>query len=484
MGNGTRFYDPDLGQFLEKDPVYGDESEPRSLSPYAYSFNNPVWYMDPTGLAAQDPGDKFSSTLPDAQNPKTTIGWTALGNDGSYGVSIGPLDPEKKPSHKKKHHPSATRKKAAQLPIITAPQPPPSTFPSNANLPPHGVTLEPTPETTAPEPPRPVEATVTQPGTTWSQTVDEFVGVASGLYGTLDDYGIISKAQIQGGIKGLENAGRGALSTGAGYLTHPITTFQNIQAQNADATIDIFKGLWNFREVAGAVYEGGQTLGLEGWQELEGEIGGNLAFGEASEALLWGAVSPGSGTPQTIFNGRVPSTGTRFAPPGGPAGESSISFAKKPLTPDTALGTFDADFANLSVPQKIDAAFQEIESAFGAGYAEKIRELYGSAGRSFFKSTETLGTHGLTNQGKSVIGVNTNLGNAKILANTLLHEVRHLRQYRKILSRGGTRRTWNNLSETAKERYATAPNVWQGRRLGLSPEDLTIFEEYQQHWRK
>ncbi|MBI4739162.1 RHS repeat-associated core domain-containing protein, partial [Candidatus Woesearchaeota archaeon] len=49
FGQGTRFLDADLGIFTQKDPVYGDLDEPRSQSPYAYAWGNPIWYKDPTG---------------------------------------------------------------------------------------------------------------------------------------------------------------------------------------------------------------------------------------------------------------------------------------------------------------------------------------------------------------------------------------------------------------------------------------------------
>ncbi len=45
----ARFYDPDAGRFLARDPLAGDISEPRSLNPYAYAYDDPVNGADPTG---------------------------------------------------------------------------------------------------------------------------------------------------------------------------------------------------------------------------------------------------------------------------------------------------------------------------------------------------------------------------------------------------------------------------------------------------
>ncbi|MGW1212968.1 RHS repeat-associated core domain-containing protein [Streptomyces sp. NPDC002499] len=46
---GARYYDADLGRFISTDPAV-DSSSTQSLNPYAYGSNNPVVYIDPTGL--------------------------------------------------------------------------------------------------------------------------------------------------------------------------------------------------------------------------------------------------------------------------------------------------------------------------------------------------------------------------------------------------------------------------------------------------
>ncbi|MEZ4909206.1 MAG: RHS repeat-associated core domain-containing protein [Saprospiraceae bacterium] len=48
---GARYYDPRLGRFLSVDPLaekYG------AWSPYAYTFDNPLKFNDPTGMGAED----------------------------------------------------------------------------------------------------------------------------------------------------------------------------------------------------------------------------------------------------------------------------------------------------------------------------------------------------------------------------------------------------------------------------------------------
>jgi hypothetical protein len=45
----ARYYDPQLGRFLSRDPFPGLATIPQSLHPYAYVFNNPATLSDPSG---------------------------------------------------------------------------------------------------------------------------------------------------------------------------------------------------------------------------------------------------------------------------------------------------------------------------------------------------------------------------------------------------------------------------------------------------
>lgn len=45
----ARFYDPYLNQFISPDPIIPDLANPQSWNRYAYVFNNPVRYSDPSG---------------------------------------------------------------------------------------------------------------------------------------------------------------------------------------------------------------------------------------------------------------------------------------------------------------------------------------------------------------------------------------------------------------------------------------------------
>lgn len=48
----ARYYDPETGRFISKDPFTGFASVPPSLNRYTYGYNNPVRFTDPSGKAA------------------------------------------------------------------------------------------------------------------------------------------------------------------------------------------------------------------------------------------------------------------------------------------------------------------------------------------------------------------------------------------------------------------------------------------------
>ncbi len=49
----ARWYDPQQGRFLSRDPWDGDLTSPQTLNPYAYAHNQPTRYTDPSGRCAE-----------------------------------------------------------------------------------------------------------------------------------------------------------------------------------------------------------------------------------------------------------------------------------------------------------------------------------------------------------------------------------------------------------------------------------------------
>jgi RHS repeat-associated protein len=57
---GARYYDPEIGRFLTRDPVAGNPHVPMSLNRYSYCLDNPLKYTDPMGLSTDDADDEQS----------------------------------------------------------------------------------------------------------------------------------------------------------------------------------------------------------------------------------------------------------------------------------------------------------------------------------------------------------------------------------------------------------------------------------------
>ena len=59
-----RMYDPRLGRFLSPDPIVGDPTSSQSWNLYSYVGNNPLSYVDPTGLVQAGPcGSPYSGCM-------------------------------------------------------------------------------------------------------------------------------------------------------------------------------------------------------------------------------------------------------------------------------------------------------------------------------------------------------------------------------------------------------------------------------------
>jgi RHS repeat-associated protein len=48
---GARYYDPELARFISPDPIVPSPGDPQTLNRYSYVRNNPVRYIDPSGMS-------------------------------------------------------------------------------------------------------------------------------------------------------------------------------------------------------------------------------------------------------------------------------------------------------------------------------------------------------------------------------------------------------------------------------------------------
>ena len=65
---GARYYDPELGRFLTRDPEPGTLVNPQSLNRYVYCLNNPLRYKDIWGLSASEDSQNCAcASNPDVQ---------------------------------------------------------------------------------------------------------------------------------------------------------------------------------------------------------------------------------------------------------------------------------------------------------------------------------------------------------------------------------------------------------------------------------
>jgi len=74
----SRYYDPLLGRFIQADTIVPNPGNPQSLNRYAYTLNNPVRYVDPSGHYSPQEIEKY---LRDKYGDKWHFYWTAWRSD-------------------------------------------------------------------------------------------------------------------------------------------------------------------------------------------------------------------------------------------------------------------------------------------------------------------------------------------------------------------------------------------------------------------
>ena len=74
----ARYYDPDLGRFLSLDPILGKLSMPQTLNRYVYCMNNPLGFIDPTGMILETLFD-IGSIIWDIGELINNLNWENIG---------------------------------------------------------------------------------------------------------------------------------------------------------------------------------------------------------------------------------------------------------------------------------------------------------------------------------------------------------------------------------------------------------------------
>ena len=89
----ARMYDPALARFMSPDPL---ADRYPSVSPYAYCANNPVRYIDPSGMKIEINGSEFSSQLNqnnlDEMTKHLAIGLNIVNDNGGSQIISGMIN--------------------------------------------------------------------------------------------------------------------------------------------------------------------------------------------------------------------------------------------------------------------------------------------------------------------------------------------------------------------------------------------------------
>ncbi len=89
MDYRARYYDPRLGRFICADSIAPEPGNPQALNRYAYAYNNPLKYNDPTG---HNPPPPNYPLLGQATEYFESLGWKVVGDPAVKSLSANGAD--------------------------------------------------------------------------------------------------------------------------------------------------------------------------------------------------------------------------------------------------------------------------------------------------------------------------------------------------------------------------------------------------------
>jgi RHS repeat-associated protein len=83
----ARYYDPSIGRFISPDTIVPNPMNPQSLNRYSYCLNNPLKYIDPTGLFEE--GELDSIGISEGSVDENTLNQLLAGEVGDVVIIDG-----------------------------------------------------------------------------------------------------------------------------------------------------------------------------------------------------------------------------------------------------------------------------------------------------------------------------------------------------------------------------------------------------------
>ena len=88
----ARYYDPALGRFIGPDTIVPDPVNPQSLNRFAYVYNNPLLYTDPSGHCPDgDTECEYQNCVDAGNDPEVCAVQTGGGEPGSVWIEYDPF---------------------------------------------------------------------------------------------------------------------------------------------------------------------------------------------------------------------------------------------------------------------------------------------------------------------------------------------------------------------------------------------------------